>query len=52
MDSAQADFMVANSSKSLYGGMEPHLILHKSGEILRTNGKQQTAITLIEQFLQ
>ncbi|MEK4424875.1 phosphopantothenoylcysteine decarboxylase domain-containing protein [Solibacillus sp. FSL K6-1523] len=51
MDSAQADFMVANSSKSLYGGMEPHIIVHKSGEIVRTDGKQQTALTLIEQLL-
>ncbi|ATP39726.1 hypothetical protein CSE16_06490 [Solibacillus sp. R5-41] len=51
MDSAQADFMVANSSKSLYGGMEPHIIVHKSGEIIRTNGKQQTALALIERIL-
>ncbi|MEG0472067.1 MAG: phosphopantothenoylcysteine decarboxylase [Solibacillus sp.] len=50
MDSAQADFMVANSSKSLYGGMEPHMILHKSGEIVRANGKQQTALALIDQI--
>ncbi|MEG0383428.1 phosphopantothenoylcysteine decarboxylase [Solibacillus cecembensis] len=51
MDSAQADFMVANSSKSLYGAMEPHIIIHQSGETLRTDGKQQTALMLIEQIL-
>lgn len=51
MDSAQADFMVANSSKSLYGAMEPHIIVHKSGEIVRADGKQQAALALIEQLL-
>lgn len=51
MESAQADYMVANSSKSLYGGMEPHFILHKSGKMFRTNGKQETASILVEQIL-
>ena len=50
MESAQADFMVANSSKSLYGAMEPHYIIAKTGEIVKTDGKQAAAKALIAQF--
>ncbi|MER2037065.1 MAG: phosphopantothenoylcysteine decarboxylase [Solibacillus sp.] len=51
MESAKADWMVANSSKSLYGAMEPHYILHHSGEILKVEGKKTAAKTLISLFL-
>lgn len=50
MESAQADFMVANSSKSLYGAMEVHYIISKSGEIEKVDGKQAAAKALIRQF--
>lgn len=50
MESAQADYMVANSSKSLYGAMEPHYIISKSGDIVKVDGKQAAAIALIELF--
>ncbi|WP_233549431.1 phosphopantothenoylcysteine decarboxylase [Lysinibacillus yapensis] len=48
MDSSNADFMVANSSKSLYGLNEPHFIVKKDGEIIKSNGKQNTAYKLFE----
>ena len=50
MDAAQADYMVANSSKSLYGAMEPHYILRKTGEIVKVDGKQAAAIALVGLF--
>jgi phosphopantothenate---cysteine ligase (CTP) len=48
MESSDATLMVANSSKSLYGGGEPHFILFKDGNFVQTDGKQSTAIELIE----
>ncbi len=48
MDSSDATYMVANSSKSLYGNGEPHFILRKDGTFVQTDGKQQTAQTLID----
>jgi phosphopantothenate---cysteine ligase (CTP) len=48
MDSSDATLMVANSSKSLYGGGEPHFILFKDGNFVQTDGKKRTAIELIE----
>lgn len=48
MDSSDAMYMVANSSKSLYGSGEPHFILGKDGNFVQTDGKQQTATKLIE----
>lgn len=48
MESAQADYMVANSSKSLYGAMEPHYIISKSGDIVKVDGKQAAAIALMD----
>lgn len=50
MDTANADYMVANSSKSLYGAMEPHYILQKSGDIVKVDGKKAAAQALIELF--
>lgn len=50
MESAQADYMVANSSKSLYGAMEPHYIISKSGEIVKIDGKQAAATALMDLF--
>ncbi|MGN7476392.1 phosphopantothenoylcysteine decarboxylase domain-containing protein [Solibacillus silvestris] len=50
MKSAKADYMVANSSKSLYGAMEPHYIIHQSGETIKVAGKQAAAIALIDLF--
>ena len=48
MESSNATLMVANSSKSLYGGGEPHFILFKDGNFKQTDGKQGTALELIE----
>lgn len=48
MDSSNAQFMVANSSKSLYGMDEPHFIVAQSGEVVKVDGKENTAKKLIE----
>lgn len=48
MESSDANFMVANSSKSLYGSGEPHFIVDKSGNFLRAEGKLETAKKLME----
>lgn len=48
MESSDATYMVANSSKSLYGSGEPHFILKKDGTFVQTDGKKQTANTLME----
>jgi phosphopantothenate---cysteine ligase (CTP) len=48
MEAADAQLMVANTSKSLYGKEEPHLIIKQNGEVLEVNGKEQTAQSLIE----
>lgn len=48
MDSSDAAYMVANSSKSLYGNGEPHFIVGRDGNFLQTDGKQETAVRLIE----
>ena len=50
MEAAHADYMVANSSKSLYGAMEPHFIVAKSGDIVKLDGKQAAANALIDLF--
>lgn len=50
MEAANADYMVANSSKSLYGAMEPHFIVSKSGDIVKIDGKQAAANALIDLF--
>ncbi|WP_107924316.1 phosphopantothenoylcysteine decarboxylase domain-containing protein [Lysinibacillus parviboronicapiens] len=48
MDSAHAQFMVANSSQSLYGGDEPHWIVPATGQPIKVMGKEQTAKALME----
>ena len=48
MDASDAEFMVANSSKSLYGAGEPHFIISRSGEALKVDGKEATAKALIQ----
>ena len=48
LDSSQAQFMVANSSKSLYGMDEPHFIVAQDGEVVRVGGKESTATKLVE----
>ena len=48
MDSSDAAYMVANSSKSLYGNGEPHFIVGRDGNFVQTDGKQETAVRLIE----
>lgn len=48
MDSAKAEFMVANSSKSLYGMDEPHFIVSKNGKVVQVEGKEKTANKLVE----
>lgn len=46
MQSSQASFMVANSSKSLYGEHEPHWIIDAAGEVVKTSGKEEAAVAL------
>lgn len=48
METSDAQVMVANTSKSLYGKEEPHFIIKQSGEILEVSGKEQAAQSLIE----
>ncbi|MFJ7732526.1 phosphopantothenoylcysteine decarboxylase [Lysinibacillus sp. NPDC097231] len=48
MDSANAQFMVANSSQSLYGEDEPHWIVPAEGQPIKVMGKEQTAKALME----
>ncbi|MGE7094272.1 phosphopantothenoylcysteine decarboxylase [Lysinibacillus sp. NPDC048646] len=48
MDTAKAQFMVANSSQSLYGGDEPHWIVPAEGQPIKVMGKEQTAKALME----
>ncbi|MGN4125538.1 phosphopantothenoylcysteine decarboxylase [Lysinibacillus sphaericus] len=48
MDSAHAQFMVANSSQSLYGGDEPHWIVPVEGQPIKVMGKEETAKALME----
>lgn len=48
LESSDATYMVANSSKSLYGSGEPHFILRKDGSFVQTDGKQETAKQLIK----
>ena len=47
METAKAQFMVANSSQSLYGGDEPHWIVPADGQPLKVMGKQKTAEALM-----
>ncbi|GLC86899.1 phosphopantothenoylcysteine decarboxylase domain-containing protein [Lysinibacillus piscis] len=47
MEAAQADYMVANSSQSLYGSEEPHWLVPKVGEPLKVMGKKATAEALM-----
>lgn len=48
METANAQFMVANSSQSLYGGDEPHWIVPAEGQPIKVIGKQQTALALLD----
>lgn len=48
MESSHAQFMVANSSNSLYGADEPHYIVAANGEVIRVEGKEVTAQKLME----
>ncbi|WP_400194491.1 phosphopantothenoylcysteine decarboxylase [Lysinibacillus telephonicus] len=48
MESSNAQYMVANSSNSLYGADEPHFIIAANGEVIRVEGKENTAQKLME----
>lgn len=48
MESSNAQYMVANSSNSLYGIEEPHYIVSQTGEVEEVDGKENTAIKLFE----
>lgn len=48
MASSNAEFMVANSSQSLYGINEPHFIVPKIGEVVQLDGKKNTAVKLMD----
>lgn len=47
MVESKADFMVANSSQSLYGDVK-HYIINSSGDVIEVQGKKQTARRLME----
>jgi phosphopantothenoylcysteine synthetase/decarboxylase len=47
MKESQADFMVANSSQSLYGDVQ-HYIVPSDGDLIEVQGKEQTARKLME----
>ena len=47
MKESNADFMVANSSQSLYGDVQ-HYIISQTGDVIEVQGKEQTARTLLE----
>lgn len=47
MEASDAQFMVANSSKSLYGNAEPHFIVSRDGTVTELDGKQAAAEALI-----
>lgn len=48
MEASDAEYMVANSSKSLYGAGEPHFIISRSGEVVKVDGKESAAKALIQ----
>ncbi|AVK85695.1 hypothetical protein C3943_20265 [Lysinibacillus sp. B2A1] len=48
MQAANAQFMVANSSQSLYGGQEPHWIVPAEGQPFKVIGKAEAAKALME----
>lgn len=48
MKTSDAEYMVANSSESLYGLNEPHFIVPKDGEVIQVDGKLNTAKKLID----
>ncbi|MER2105931.1 MAG: phosphopantothenoylcysteine decarboxylase [Solibacillus sp.] len=48
MEASDAQFMVANSSKSLYGNAEPHFVVSRTGEVIEADGKQAAADALIK----
>ena len=48
METSNAAFMVANTSKSLYGKEEPHFIISRDGQVIEVSGKEQTAKELME----
>lgn len=48
METADAQYMVANSSNSLYGADEPHFIVSNDGEIIQIEGKENTAKKLMK----
>lgn len=47
MNQSDAEWMVANSSNSLYGDVQ-HFIISKDGKVVEVEGKEQTAKTLFE----
>ena len=48
METADATYMVANSSLSLYGTGEPHFILSRDGSYIQADGKKAAAAKLME----
>ncbi|NLY80133.1 MAG: hypothetical protein GX072_09680 [Lysinibacillus sp.] len=47
MKESDAEFMVANSSNSLYGDVQ-HFIISSNGDVVETEGKEETAKRLME----
>lgn len=47
MNESNAEWMVANSSNSLYGDVQ-HVIISNNGKVVEVEGKEQTANTLFE----
>lgn len=48
MATSKAEYMVANSSESLYGINEPHFIVPQDGEVIQVDGKRDTASKLLD----
>ncbi|MBM7583916.1 phosphopantothenate--cysteine ligase [Bacillus pakistanensis] len=48
MNTSDADFMVANSSKSLYSTMAPHYIINHNHEIYECPSKEETAKKIVQ----
>lgn len=48
MNTSNADFMITNSSDSLYSTMATHYIINKNNEIYECPSKEETAKTIVQ----
>ncbi len=52
MVTSGADFMVANSSESLYSALTPHYIMNHNHEVFAYSGKEETATAIVHHINQ